>query len=110
MTGFKEEVTDEVLGRSSKRWALLLAAVLVGASIAFWLTRWTGPAAADAAPSPAEPPADEAGDAAPRTTRSTAAANLTAAWTKVSQPRDVVGTSPIARLRRKPSAPDELTD
>lgn len=109
MTGFKEEVTNEVLGRSSKRWGLLLAAVLVGASIAFWLTRWTGPAAVDAAPAPAEPPADDARDAAPRTTRSTAAANLTAAWTKISQPRDVVGTPPTTRLRRRHAAP-ELTD
>ena len=109
MTGFKEEVTNEVLGRSSKRWGLLLGALLVGASVAFWLTRWTGPAAVDTAPASAEPPADDAEDAAPRTTRSTAAANLTAAWTKISQPPDVVGTSPIARLRRRHAAP-ELTD
>jgi hypothetical protein len=105
MTGFKEEVANEVLGHSSKRWGLLLLAVLVGATAAFWLTNRTRPAAIDDAPTPAEP-ADDAGNASSGTTRSTAAAAVTTAWTRISQPRDALRTLPGAQLLRRPAAPE----
>ena len=105
MTGFKEEVANEVLGRSSKRWGLLLLAVLVGASAAFWLTNRTRPAAVETAPSPAEPAAD-AGDTPSGTTRSAAAATVTTAWTRISQPRDVARTLPTTQFLRRRAAPE----
>ena len=33
-----DEALDEAVGRSSKKWALVLVALVVGAAVAFWLT------------------------------------------------------------------------
>ena len=33
-----DEALDEAVGRSSKKWALVLLALVVGAAVAFWLT------------------------------------------------------------------------
>ena len=33
-----DEAVDEAVGRSSKKWALVLLALVVGAAVAFWLT------------------------------------------------------------------------
>ncbi len=39
VTSFVEEVIDETVGRSSKKWALVLLALAAGALVALWLTR-----------------------------------------------------------------------
>jgi hypothetical protein len=109
MTGLKEEVTDELLGRSSKRWGLLLAALLAGASAAFWLTNRTRPAAVVPEPSPDEAAGDAGNTSSRSTTRSTAAATLTTAWTRISQPGDAPRTLPTARLFRR-APPSEPAD
>ncbi len=38
MTGFADELFDESIGTSSKKWALLLLAAIAGAAVALWLT------------------------------------------------------------------------
>ena len=42
VTTFVDEVIDETIGRSSKRWGLLLFALATGAAITFWLVRRRG--------------------------------------------------------------------
>jgi hypothetical protein len=39
VTDFLIEAVDEAAGISSKKWALVLAALVAGAAIALWLTR-----------------------------------------------------------------------
>ena len=59
MKGFADELVDEALGSSSKKWALVLVALIAGAVIAVWLQMRlngadrdaTQAAASDAAPS-----------------------------------------------------------
>ena len=53
---FVDEVIDEAVGSSSKKWALLLVAVAVGAAFAFWIVR----RAAAGRSLDAAPPAGEA--------------------------------------------------
>ena len=59
---FLDEVVDEAVGSSSKKWALLLVALIAGAAIALWLKKRSAQSAGDAgaaassmASSPAEP-------------------------------------------------------
>jgi len=50
MTEILDEAFDEAIGRSSKRWALLLLAFVLGGALAFWLvqrSRGAGPEALD---------------------------------------------------------------
>ena len=42
MEAFVEEVINETMGTSNRKWALLLVAMLVGAVGALWLTRRSG--------------------------------------------------------------------
>lgn len=45
--GFVDEVVDEAIGTSSKKWALVIASLAVGAALALWLsTRLRGTRAA----------------------------------------------------------------
>jgi hypothetical protein len=39
MSDVIDEAIDEALGTSSKKWALILLALVVGAAIALWLTK-----------------------------------------------------------------------
>jgi hypothetical protein len=34
-----DEALDEAIGRSNKKWALVLLALVAGATVAFWMTR-----------------------------------------------------------------------
>ena len=52
MEAFVEEVINETMGTSHRKWALLLVAMLVGAVGALWLTRRS--AATESATAPAE--------------------------------------------------------
>lgn len=59
---FLDEVVDEAVGSSSKKWALLLVALIAGAAIALWLKKRSGQSAeaegvtaGSVASSPAEP-------------------------------------------------------
>ena len=53
MEAFVEEVINETMGTSHRKWALLLVAMLVGAVGALWLTRRSG--ATESAPAEIEP-------------------------------------------------------
>ncbi len=53
METFVEEVINETMGTSNRKWALLLVAMLVGAVGALWLTRRSG--ATESAPPEVEP-------------------------------------------------------
>ena len=52
MEAFVEEVINETMGTSHRKWALLLVAMLVGAVGALWLTRRSG--ATESATAPAD--------------------------------------------------------
>jgi hypothetical protein len=55
MEAFVEEVINETMGTSHRKWALLLVAMLVGAVGALWLTRRTGGTEPATAPAEIEP-------------------------------------------------------
>ena len=54
MEAFVEEVINETMGTSHRKWALLLVAMLVGAVGALYLTRRSGATATATATAPAE--------------------------------------------------------
>ena len=55
MEAFVEEVINETMGTSHRKWALLLVAMLVGAVGALWLTRRPGATGSATAPAEIEP-------------------------------------------------------
>ena len=55
MEAFVEEVINETMGTSHRKWALLLVAMLVGAVGALWLTRRSGGTESATAPAEIEP-------------------------------------------------------
>ena len=55
MEAFVEEVINETMGTSHRKWALLLVAMLVGAVGALWLTRRSGATESATAPAGVEP-------------------------------------------------------
>ena len=88
MTKFDEELIDEALGSSSKRWAFLLVAAGIGAATALWLTG----RCSHGQPQEATPPLEMSSakdERAPALT-ATAATKLTSAWTRVSRPPAVL--------------------
>jgi hypothetical protein len=54
MEAFVEEVINETMGTSHRKWALLLVAMLVGAVGALWLTRRSGGTGSATAPAEIE--------------------------------------------------------
>ena len=55
MEAFVEEVINETMGTSHRKWALLLVAMLVGAVGALWLTRRSSATGSATAPAEIEP-------------------------------------------------------
>ena len=55
METFVEEVINETMGTSHRKWALLLVAMMVGAVGALWLTRRSGATETTTAPAEIEP-------------------------------------------------------
>ena len=55
METFVEEVINETMGTSHRKWALLLVAMLVGAVGALWVTRRSGATETTTAPAEIEP-------------------------------------------------------
>jgi len=98
VTRFGEELVDEALGTSSKRWALLLLAVAVGAAIALWLTGRSHGQVQEATPPPEPTSADD--ERGPAVT-ATAATKLGSAWTRISRPPAVLERFPSPRALRK---------
>jgi hypothetical protein len=103
MTRFGEELIDEALGTSSKRWALLLLAVAAGAAIALWLTGRSPAQAPEAEPPPKPTSADD--EHAPTIT-ATAATKLGSAFTGISRPPAVLERLPSPRALRKRESAD----
>ncbi len=50
VTAIVDEALDEAGGRSGKKWALVLLALVAGAMVAFWTTHRAGPTASAVAP------------------------------------------------------------
>ena len=103
MTSFAEELIDESLGVSSRRWALLLLAAGIGVVAALWLTGRTRSQAPEAASCPPEPTSARAEHA--RTVTEKAATRIESVWTRVSRPRTGMRKLPSPRtFRRRTSA------
>jgi hypothetical protein len=100
MTRFGEELIDEVLGTSSKKWARLLLAVGVGAAIALWLTGRSHDQTREVTP----PEPTSAEDERAPAVIPTAATKLGSAWTRISRPPAVLGGSRAHALTRRESA------
>jgi hypothetical protein len=49
VNGIVDEALDEAVGRSSKRWALVLLAFVVGGAVAVWLSRRSPQSSTDVA-------------------------------------------------------------
>ena len=58
MNEIVEQALDETSGRSSKRWALVLLALVIGGAVAVWLSRRGAQSSTDVAP-PTAGSADE---------------------------------------------------
>ena len=58
MNGIVDEALDEAVGRSSKRWALVLLALVIGGAVAVWLSRRNAQSSTAVAP-PTAGSADE---------------------------------------------------
>jgi len=102
MSGFSQELVDETLGASSKRWALIVVGLVAGALGAWWLSGRAGPRSViDGRPSivPTPSPAPVGG----------ATARAATAWRKVSTPppvmRKALGTTPFRRRSDPPEPP-----
>jgi hypothetical protein len=55
METFVEEVFNETIGTSNRKWAIVLVAMLVGAVGALWLTRRSGTSTSATGPAEIEP-------------------------------------------------------
>jgi hypothetical protein len=104
MSGFAKELVDESLGASSKRWALVAVALVIGAIGAWWLSGRAGPRSLIDGPSSVEPTPTPA----PTLVRG-AATQAGSAWRKVSTPppvmRKALGATPFRNRRADPSEP-----
>jgi len=102
MSGFAKELVDESLGASSKRWALVVVGLVVGALGAWWLSGRAGPRSIIDGPSSVEP-------TPPPTMVGGAATQAASAWRKVSTPppvmRKALGATPFRSRRPDPSEP-----
>ena len=63
MESLLEEIIDEATGKSRKKWALLLVAMIAGAFLALWLTRRSS--STDTDPAPATPVANTSTESTP---------------------------------------------
>jgi len=104
MTTFGEELIDEALGSSSKRWALLLVAAGIGAATALWLRSRSSHGRPQEATQPPELTSGE--DESAPALSATAATKLTSAWTRVSRPPAVLERLPRPRAFRTRESAD----
>ena len=105
------ELIDETAGGSSKRWALLLLALGIGAAAALWISgRFRTQALVDAPPAaePAPPPESA------QTTKERAASTVGSAWAMVSRRPAVLQNLPsppaLRRRGRTDAPPDAPAD
>ena len=110
MADFTGELLDETMGGSSKRWALLLFALGIGAAAALWISgRLRTQAPVDVPPDAPPAPAPESA----QTTKERAASTVGSAWTMVSRRPAVLQnlpTRPALRRRERPADADADAD
>ena len=101
-TPFADELIDEALGQSTKRWALILFAVCAAAAAVLWLTGRTRVLAPEAPrPVPGPPAAQDEPAPAVAGRGKSAATRFDAAFQRVPRPPEVVDLvrRPLARRR-----------